>query len=76
MKLKRSTTIPLILLAYLGALSYIGRDELKQGNYLYYFGIIGCTLMVIAALHFSLKRKERLRKEREDDLNSNGNQPR
>ena len=34
----------------------------------YYFGIIGITLVIIVLLHFNLKRRERLRKEREDDL--------
>jgi len=68
MKAKRSTLIPVLLLIYLAIMSYIGRDELKQGHYAYYFGVIGATLAVIAILHFSLKKRERLRKEREDDM--------
>lgn len=53
---------------YLAVMAYIGRSELYAGHYLYYFGIIGATLIVIVLLHFSLKRRERLRRERESDL--------
>ncbi len=67
-KAKRSTIIPLILLGYLGFMSYIGFDEFRAGNYLYYFGIIGVTLIVIFLLHLSLKRRERLRAAREKDI--------
>lgn len=65
--MKRSTSLPLIFLAYLAVMSYVGRDELYKGHYLYYFGIIGATLLVIVLLHFTLKRRERMRREREDD---------
>lgn len=70
MKLKRSVVIPIILLIYLAVMSYIGRGEFQQGHYLYYFGIIGSTLVVIVLLHFFLKKRERLRQEREDDISS------
>ncbi len=59
--MKRSTFVPLLLLIYLGVMSYIGRGEFFAGNYLYYFGIIGLTLAAIIALHFVLKRRERMR---------------
>lgn len=55
--MKRSTFVPLLLLAYLAVMSYIGRGELKAGHYLYYFGIIGVTLVCIALLHIVLKRR-------------------
>ena len=45
--MKRSTLIPLLLLIYLGVMAYIGRGELAQGRYLYYFGIIALTLVGI-----------------------------
>lgn len=67
-KLPRSTWLPLALLAYLAVMSYIGRGELEQGHYLYYFGIIGLTLIIIVVLHFVLKRREKLAQERETDL--------
>lgn len=68
--MKKSTFIPVALLAYLGVMSYIGYPGYVSGEYsaLYYFGIIIATLCVIVALHFSLKRRERLRQEREKDL--------
>lgn len=68
MKLKRSTVIPVLLLIYLAVMAYIGRSELLAGHYLYYFGIIGATLVCIVLLHFSLKRRERLRAEREAQM--------
>ena len=49
-------------------MAYIGRHILYAGDYLQYFGIIAATIVVIVLLHFSLKKKERLREEREDDL--------
>ena len=63
-----STVIPVVLLIYLAAMSVIGFPEFQAGNYLHYFGVIGATLLCIVLLHFSLKRRERLRKEREDDV--------
>ena len=64
MKLRRSTFIPLILLVYLGVMSYIGFHEYQEGNYLYYFGGIGVTLAIIALLHVFLKKRERQRGRR------------
>lgn len=69
--MKRSTVIPLIMLVYLAVMSYIGRGEFFAGHYLYYFGIIGISLVIIVLLHFSLKRRERLRRERESDMTDN-----
>lgn len=56
--MKRSVWIPCVLLAYLGVMSYIGRGELAQGRYLYYFGIIGLTLICILLLHLHLRKRE------------------
>lgn len=58
MKLRRSTLIPLLLLAYLGVMSWIGLDELRAGHYLYYFGIIIASLVCIALLHIRMRRRE------------------
>lgn len=62
--MKKSTYLPLLLVAYLGVMAYIGRKEFCDGNYLYYFGIIGITLVCIFLLRIFLKRKERYRRER------------
>lgn len=64
MKLRRSTLIPSILLIYLGVMSYIGYPEFQQGHYLYYFGVIGVTLVIIAILHLFLKKQERQREQK------------
>ncbi len=68
--MKKSTVIPIVLLIYLGVMSYIGYSGYASGEYsaFYYFGIIAVTLCVIVMLHFNLKRRERLRRERERDL--------
>lgn len=70
MKVKKSTWLPIVLLVYLAVMSYIGYPDYVSGKStpLYYFGIIGVTLLVIILLHFSLKRRERLRNEREEDM--------
>ncbi|MCM1110148.1 MAG: hypothetical protein NC336_02950 [Clostridium sp.] len=61
--MKRSTVIPLMLLAYLGVMSYIGFDEFRRGNYLFYFGIITLTLVVIFLLRLTLLRAEKRRRD-------------
>ena len=68
-KIPRSTLIPVILLIYLAVMSYIGYGDYASGKStpLFYFGVIGVTLLVIFLLHLSLKRRDRLRREREDD---------
>lgn len=58
-KIKRSTFLPVLLLMYLGVMAYIGRGELKAGNYTYYFTIIGLTLVFIFLLHLFLKKREK-----------------
>ncbi|MCM1355690.1 MAG: hypothetical protein NC212_04705 [Staphylococcus sp.] len=64
MKFRPSTFIPAILLLYLGVMSYIGFPEFQQGHYLYYFGVIGVTLVIIAVLHLFLKKRERAREQK------------
>lgn len=68
-RIPKSIWLPALLLIYLGVMSYIGRGELLAGNYFYYFGIIGATLACVIALHFTLRRRERLQREREEDQN-------
>lgn len=63
MKIQSSTIIPSLLLIYLGIMSYIGYPEFQQGHYLYYFGVIGVTLFLIAILHLFLKKRERIRQQ-------------
>lgn len=67
--MKRSTIIPLLLTAYLGFMAWIGRDEFIRGNYLYYFGIIGITLVCIILLRIFLLKREKLRQKHNGDNN-------
>lgn len=70
MRIPRAILIPGILLAYLAVMSVIGWGNYRAGRMtgLEYWGIIALTLLVIVGLHFSIKRRERLRREREDDM--------
>ncbi len=54
--MKKSPWLPLLLLIYLAIMCYIGRAEFYAGNYMFYFGIIGATLLCIILLHIFLKR--------------------
>ncbi len=66
-KIKRSVVFPLIMLAYLGVMAWVGRDRLVRGEYLYYFGIIGVGLVIILLLYLSLRKKEQLQQRREQE---------
>lgn len=68
-KIKQSVLVPILLLVYLAVMVYMfGMRYFYAGDYLFFFGIIGSTLFIIIALHFVMKRKERLREERENDI--------
>lgn len=66
MKIKKSTYLPAILLAYLLFMSYMGRDLLYAGRYGYFFTIFGISLAVIVLLHFTLKKRERAKNRQQD----------
>lgn len=69
-RFKKSTMVPLLLLVYLAAMSIIGLSYFNAGNYGYYFGVIGGTLIVIIILHFLLKKREKLQDERKNKENN------
>lgn len=73
MTLQRSTVIPAALAMYLAAMAYIGYDGYAAGTTspAYYFGIIGTTIVILIMLHFNLKRRERLRRERLEEIKRN-----
>ena len=75
-RLKKSTTLPVVLLIYLAVMAYIGWGSLKAGQLTLteYLLILFGTLACIILLHVSLKRRERLRREREEDIRKNDNQ--
>ena len=66
-KIKKSIVFPLIMLVYLAVMAWIGRDNLAQGNYLRYFGIICVSLIIILLLYLSLRKKEQLQQRREEE---------
>ena len=51
--------IPAILTVYLAVMAYIGRGELRDGNYAYYFGVIIITLACIILLRYNLVQREK-----------------
>lgn len=68
----KAIVIPGALTVYLAVMAYIGWPAYKSGEFsdLHYWGVIVGTLLAIVVLHFSIKRRERLRREREADLRS------
>ena len=67
----KAIIIPLALLAYLAIMVYFfGVPAYKAGTItpLKFWGVIGGVSVAVIALHFSIKRREKLRKEREQDM--------
>lgn len=50
---------------------YFGIDLLRSGEPLRFWLTVGAELVVLIALVFFLKKRERLRVERENDMNQN-----
>lgn len=75
MKISRPVLIPTLLLVYLIVLAVIGFADFQNGrtSAFQYFGTIAVTLAIIVLLHFSLKRRERLRNQRRADLENSNN---
>lgn len=73
MKLRRSILIPAALTIYLIVMASIGWKQYASGamTATYYFGVLAASIAAIVLLYFSLRRRERLRREREQDLAAN-----
>lgn len=67
--LNKSIVIPAVLLVYLGVMAYMAWPAFRAGEFAawQYFGTIGLTLAIVVALHFLIKKREQLRREREED---------
>lgn len=63
----RTYILPLALLIYLVVLAWMARGRFYSGDYLYYFGVIGGSLLIIALLFLVLRKRDRLRRAREED---------
>lgn len=53
---------------------YFGLDLLRSGEYLRFYATIGAETAVLIALVFFLKKRDKLRNEREEDLKKNTNE--
>ena len=73
MKYSRAIIVPALLLVYLAVMAYLGLDGLRSGqtSLAAYVATIVVSLGVIILLHFFLKMRERLRRERMEDLLNN-----
>lgn len=67
--MKRSTSIPLILVVYLGIMVYLGWPGYQSGETSpwLYFGGTAFTLAIIVLLHFSIKKRDEYRRRRRDE---------
>ncbi len=63
----RTTLLPLALLVYLAVLAWMARGRLYSGDYLYYFGVIGGSLVIIGLLYLVLRRRDRLRRQWDEE---------
>lgn len=66
--LKKSIFIPAMLLVYLIVMAFMGRDILKEGEVLEYFGIIVVSLLCIVGLYYTLRAQERARARRQEEI--------
>lgn len=68
-RLDKSIVIPAALLVYLGVMAYMTWPNYHSGKLTawQYFGVIGITFVIAVALHFIIKKREQLRREREQD---------
>ena len=53
---------------------YFGLDLLRSGEHFRFFATIGAETAVLIALVFFLKKREKLRNEREEDMKKNTNE--
>ena len=76
MKISRATLIPGVLLVYLAVMSVMGWKNFSAGHMspLQYYGVIAVTLVIIVLLHFTIRRRERLRDRRRADDDTPQNQ--
>ena len=64
--MKRSTLLPLGLLLYLAVMAYLGLPHLRAGEFLFYFGVLAGSLLIILLLWLVLRRRDRIRRENEE----------
>lgn len=67
-KLSKTQLLPLALLLYLAFMAHVGRSHLHAGNTLYYYGVIVGSLVIIVLLYIVLRKRDRVRAERDEKL--------
>lgn len=67
-KSSKSTIVPLALLAYLGVIAYMGREHFLNGDYLFYFGVIGVSLGIILLVYIILRKRDKVKREHDQQL--------
>lgn len=77
MKMPKSTWLPAVLAIYLAVMAYIGLDGLRTGqtSLTFYIIVLVICVAVLAGLHFNLKKREKLRREREQDIENTNENP-
>ena len=58
----------LLAIYFLGMTFYFGLDLLRQGEHMRFWLTVSAEVAVLAALIFFLKKREKLRTERENDI--------
>lgn len=72
MRKYRYIWLPVLLLIYFMFMTfYYGLDLLKSGGAVQFWCTVGAEVVILTALAFFLKKREKLRREREDDLRKN-----
>lgn len=67
-KMNKSVWLPAVLLVYLAVIIVVyGLPHLRAGEYLLFYGVSCGSLLVIALLHWVLRKKERLSEQRNSD---------
>lgn len=59
----------LLAIYFFGMTFYFGIDLIRQGEAMRFWLTVGAEVAVLTALIFFLKKREKLRKERENDIN-------
>ncbi|MBQ0070087.1 MAG: hypothetical protein KBT09_10135 [Bacteroidales bacterium] len=67
-KLNRTTLLPTALLVYLAVMAYLGYPHLQAGETLFYFGVIGASLVIIALLYIILRKRDKIRQQRDEKI--------
>lgn len=72
-RLQRHVIIPLLLAIYLLVMAILGIDGLRSGatSPMQYAATIVITVGILILLYFFLKKRDRLRRERLDDIQRN-----